>query len=452
MFSSRDGGALRRPRAPTGDSRVRLSSLSLLSGLSVATNGSGGSSNTVTQNSYNKSRQKSRSKQKRHKKQFSSEVVAEPLKMDVFEYLDIGDTRRSSRSDLASPDEDSPSNVEGLKHQNARSNVPTSDTSEEPESEPEKFYRSLSDSGISMGSASSLVPFVPDSPAAKRLSIVQEETLSPASHGSNLPLTQTPWLWSMYCPSPPPVVPVSIAPVTIPEGQQCSHRRCPPSEPLELNPSTATTSKPDDVSSQPQCFRLFTKLSNRHILEMQDELADMEDELELLDSELELVDRDRTLLPDRASFLSARRLQLLQESAVKLESYYRRLKLIDELKVASEPASMEKTSLYTRWLSRTLQPSYRASRLIGSDLHNLSLRGSTTRSRAGNPTYLTITNFLIPLLLYKLIRGILNRLIVLALAIVIGNMVKEKYRMPHGAHDRLLVILFASVSTAAVFL
>lgn len=452
MFSSRDGGARRRPRAPTDDSRVRLSSFPLLSGLTVATNGSGGSSNTVTQNSYNKSRQKSRSKQKRHKKQFPSEVVAEPLKMDVFEYLDSGDTRRSSITDLASPDSDSRSNGEGMKHQNARSNVPTSDTSEAPESEPEKFYRTLSDSEISMGSASSLFPLFPDSPATKRLSIVQEETLSPAIHGSNLPLTQTQWLWSMYCPSPPPVVPVSTAPVIIPEGQQCSYRRCPPSEPLELNPSTATTSEPDDVSSQPQCFRLFTKLSNRHLLEMQDELADMEDELELLDSELELVDRDRTLLPDRASFLSARRHQLLQELAVKLESYYRRLKLIDELKVASEPTSMEKTFVYTRWLSRTLQPSYRASRLTGPDLHNLSLRGSTTRSGAGNPTYLTITNFLIPLLLYKLIRDVLNRLIVLALAIVIGNMVKEKYRMPNGAHDRLLVILFASVSTAAVFL
>lgn len=443
MSTSRDGRARRKRSIYTGSTQTGLSRLSLFSAFTGTTTSSGGSNRTVTQKGYNKSKQESVGKQKRRKKQHPSNSIVKSPKVDVFDYLDDEDSKRSSTTESTSPGKDSGSISKEVDPEDEEPEMSMSETSEEPE----QYYRSLSDSGISMGSTSSNYP-IHDSPITDRLPVVEEESLLPLIQGPVPSLDELPWPWPMYCASPPPVLSMPLLPVSAYGPPPCLHSACPACSSLEGYHLTETRPRETDKeSTKPQRFRSFTKLANRLLLGMQDEIAGMEEELILLDNDMELAAR----LPDCANLLSAKRHRLFQELDAKLEAYHRKLKLIGELEMVPEPTSIREAVVYTQWLQETLRPPEQATRLLGPDPRNLRSGVDSTGSDARDLAFSAVTNLLIPLLCYKVTSNVLNRLIVLVLALVVGNMVRDKYWLPRGTHERVSIMFFVSISAAAAF-
>ena len=334
MFvSSRDSSIRRRSKVYGSIKGARSSKLSLMSTFTITTNSSGGSNSTVTQDSYNRSQHK----QRRRRQHRSRRPESRNASVDVFDFL----VEDGSQENLVKPADQAESVKSGSEDsEDDDSNVKNIKTKPAEEGEPERYYRSMSDSGISMSSAG-------DHP--KRPPLVVEEPYNlrpPDFRPRDLALVDPRVMWPPFspqprtdrfipppCPPPPPAVMLDhmysyrpYTPYDTPPAEQEGVRRVPA---LLIREPVINGKEIVNQSSKPSCFRPFTKLSARLLLQMQDEIADLEAELKLLDEETDIADR----LDERHSasrhetrIRQDRESDIYEELHVKLENYCMSLK------------------------------------------------------------------------------------------------------------------------------
>lgn len=300
MFvTTRDAGVRRRNRIYTNPRAARSSKISLLSAFTVTTTGSGGSNSTITQDSYNRSQRPRR----KHRRRVSHEDKNKSV--DVFDFL-VEEKSRSKESlqptDVKEEDHETGTESDGeeILHDDAKVDITVQLDEQEPE--PEGFYRSLSDSGISMASSSTS-----SGPKHSRLPVLHEEAYDYASPqprpGRELALIDPRWRWSSsspqpytesYVPSPCPAPPSAVMyevpayppypyPPYTPYGTPP-----PPMHQEAVNRPGITIREPAGQKIKPRCFRSFARLSSRLILQMQDDIAGLEAELKQLDKESDM--------------------------------------------------------------------------------------------------------------------------------------------------------------------
>lgn len=157
----------------------------------------------------------------------------------------------------------------------------------------------------------------------------------------------------------------------------------------------------------------------------------------------------------------------------------------------SRPAATSDLKKYHQWLDARILQSDRIRHLVGSDLRafassplssshqsspqsspasmlSSSLTSSSSSSmvatksdevqipRTFQPQYLAYSAFInavVPLTLFKLVTGVLNRLILLAIVVVIGSIVQDRMRIKIGKDELTCTLLSISISAfAAIFL
>ena len=332
MFvTTREPGIRRRNRVYTSNKAARSSKISLLSAFTVATTSSGGSNSTITQDSYNKSQQKPRRRRLRdHRSRQSYEDNNGSV--DVFDFL-VGEEAKSKETLAIADDAE---DTEGQE-----SEFDTVNTEPEPirhpdESDPEGYYRNLSDSGISMGSGSTSSGF----PLRHDLPTLQEEPSghpSPYPHtGTELTLADPRWIWPTSsprpyrdghipppCPPPPPAViydvPVYPYPPYTPYGTP------PPIPNEDTRQPVITIREPANRGFKPPCFRSFSRLSARMILQMQDDIASLEEDIKLLDEDDDIAEESSQMKSPQSHHETqnrkAREEEVYKELHAKLDNY-----------------------------------------------------------------------------------------------------------------------------------
>ena len=125
----------------------------------------------------------------------------------------------------------------------------------------------------------------------------------------------------------------------------------------------------------------------------------------------------------------------------------------------SQPAVTADLTIYHKWLeTRILEPD-RIRPLVGSDLRTFSTVPAAQEVRlpqAFQPQYLAFSalfNAVVPLIMFKLISGILNRLILLSVVVVAGSIAQDKTRTKIGKDELTCTLVSLCISAfAAVFL
>jgi len=125
----------------------------------------------------------------------------------------------------------------------------------------------------------------------------------------------------------------------------------------------------------------------------------------------------------------------------------------------SRPAVTADLTTHHKWLESRVLERDRTRALVGSDLRKFTTGGlpeEVRPPRMFQPQYLAysaLVNAVVPLLMYKLISGILNRLVLLFLAVVAGSIVQDKMRTKIGKDELTCTLVCVSISAfAAVFL
>lgn len=319
MFPSRESSVRRRSKVYGNAKAARSSKLSLLSTFTITTSSSGGSNSTVTQDSYNRSQHKHR-RRRQHRPRRPEPRNAS---VDVFDFLVEDDSQENSGAQ--------DSEAEGEK---SEEDDHASDPGEDmklkaiEDGDPERFYRSMSDSGISMSSS--------ERPTRGRYATIHERSISqPTPHfqSRELAVLDPRTTWPPYSPQPqteqfiPPPCPPPPPAVRMEHMYPYSYTPygTPPAEPEEVRRVPALLIRePVGHVVKPPCFRPFTKLSTRLLLQMQDEIADLEAELRLIDA-----DTDRANVSNDESSAKLyetigrqdRELDIYEELHVKLENY-----------------------------------------------------------------------------------------------------------------------------------
>ncbi|KAK5936640.1 hypothetical protein PMZ80_011105 [Knufia obscura] len=469
MFvTTRDPGVRRRNRVYTNNKAARSSKISLLSAFTVATTGSGGSNTTVTQESYDRSQQKSKRRRPRvHRSRRSQED--KNVSVDVFDFL-VEEKARSKESLADAGDVD--------QHASEASEDEADAPDPEPialidDADPEGFYRSMSDSGISMGSGSS-VSGLP--PRHNLPPLLEEPPARPSPRlrpGTELALVDPRWAWSTSspqpyhdgyipppCPPPPPAVaydvPMYQYPPYTPYGT-------PPPAPAEsVRRPTITVREPTGRDTKAPCFRSFSKVSTRLILQMQDDIADLEEELKLLDEEEDAAEessepssrQSRHEKHDR----KARKEEVYRELHVKLDNYYHALEMTQKVDSISQPAVTTDLTTYHKWLESRILERDRIRPLVGSDLRRFTtipLPEEVKLAQTFQPQYLAysaLVNAVVPLIMFKLISGVLNRLILLSLVVVAGSIVQDKMRTKIGKDELTCTLVCVCIAAFAALL
>lgn len=317
MFvTTRDPGVRRRSRVYSNTRAARSSKISLLSAFTVATTSSGDSNNTVTQDSYNRSQRPKRRRTREHRIRRLSHEDGN-TSVDVFDFL--VEEKPKSKESLADAESKEAADRDGT---DAVTDTGGSSEGEAIEgevilkqrdisfhlddSEPEGYYRSMSDSGISMGSGSS---FTSGLPSKRHLAVLHEEdprnTASPPRTGAELAVMDPRWAWANSSPQPyvegfvpppcPPAPPAVVYDVPFYQpytyASYTPHGTPPPTPDEEAKGPRLTVREPAAQHIKPRCFRSFTKVSTRLLLQMQDDIADLEEELKELDDETDIVDQ-----------------------------------------------------------------------------------------------------------------------------------------------------------------
>jgi len=125
----------------------------------------------------------------------------------------------------------------------------------------------------------------------------------------------------------------------------------------------------------------------------------------------------------------------------------------------SQPAVTADLTTYHRWLESRILERDRIRPLVGSDLRRFATKGPSGEVRLPQtfqPQYLAysaLVNAVVPLMMYKLISGILNRLVLLFLVVVAGSIVQDRMRTKIGKDELTCTLVCVSISAfAAVFL
>lgn len=342
------------------------------------------------------------------------------------------------------------------------------------DAEPERYYRSMSDSGISMGNCSmdtslaSLPPrhFVPQEHSSSRPASRQQA-------GNELAVVDPRWTWSTSpgplhdgfipppAPIPPPIMyempPYPLYPPYTPYGTP------PPMPEEEIRGPAIRIREPSHQDVKPKCFRSFTKVSTRIILQLQDDIAELEGELSVLDSELDAIDADSGSDDDTPyhprtakHILKARESEIYDELHFKLGQYSAALENMQKIESISLPATKADLTKHHRWLEARISPSFRARHLVSNDLRKFSRTDVSEKMPALNHdtqflAYVALVNTLLPLLLFKLINSVLTRLILLVIIVLSGATVHDRTKTKVKAEDINCILICFGISVFAAF-
>jgi len=125
----------------------------------------------------------------------------------------------------------------------------------------------------------------------------------------------------------------------------------------------------------------------------------------------------------------------------------------------SQPAATADLTNYHKWLETRVLETDRIRPLVGDDLRVFSVVPTAQEVRlpqAFQPQYLAfsaLVNGVVPLIMFKLISGILNRLILLSVVVAAGWIAQDKMRTKIGKDELTCTLACLCVSAfAAVFL
>lgn len=539
MFTTtRETGGRRRTKVYASNATAKSSKTSLLSVFTVGSAGSGDSNSTITQNSYNRSQHRRRRRTRHHRhRAHESRTEDRNKSVDVFDFLvekdgsneslsvmncsiggNVNDDsdedpenefedldeqdecdqceeieeldRQSDCGDFKARSEQIESSIAGMDETKQSSVVDPAtegdiDSDDEvltpdiviqtEDAEPERFYRSMSDSGISVGGCSmdtSLASLPP------RLSIHEDEPLSrPASRsqmGNELAVIDPRWTWSTspgpfhdgYIPPPAPVPPPIMyeMPPYPPYPPYTPYGTPPPMRDEDIRGPAIRIREPSQQDVKPNCFRSFTKVSTRVALQLQDDIAELEGELSVLDAELDAIEADsgsdddapphpRTAKP----ILKAREAEIYDELQFKLGQYSSALEYIHRIEDISQPATKSDLTKHHRWLEARISPSFRARHLVGNDLRTFSaVKSQEPAPTPGHDTrfltYIAMVNTLLPLLTFKLVSNILTRLILLLVIVISGVAVHDRTKAKVRKEDVNCILTCVGISIVAAFL
>ncbi|OAP65415.1 hypothetical protein AYL99_01387 [Fonsecaea erecta] len=480
--SVRDQGRRRRSQTYASHKGARSSKLSLLTAITNGSQGSTDSSFTVTQESYSKStsgsskrsrssRQKVPSDERRRK---ASPVKTEPEKatsqeqsvstesVDVFAFL-VKDEEQSA----AEPDAEEEPQVE--------KDTPVSD-----DSDTESIVPSMhSDSGISMGDStvhSNNDPFV-DTHLPPLLEDVQEQEDNHKARASEPNRSQR--LRWKYPEVPPathkPPAPTLMDRTPDPMQVRAHMPQIPNGSDREFPSSQNMLSGYDLIADRlasgelPPVFRSFQKIYFRLLLQLQDEIIEMEEQLAALDS----LDGRHRLHPDGGmspasrrlswqwgqSDLPAHRLHVLGRLSMKLEQYYQVLSASQRVRTLSSSPTTTEVAQFRTWLQEHSPLSLPESKFLDDKEDLISLKETTppTPMHSTGPAleYVPIcilTMTLLPLLCFKFVTGVLNRLILLTIVLAAGYSSLEKLdRSKVEQHRQWVIACFGVSFLAALF-
>lgn len=132
---------------------------------------------------------------------------------------------------------------------------------------------------------------------------------------------------------------------------------------------------------------------------------------------------------------------------------------MQKVETISQPAVTADLTKYHRWLNSRILEKHRIRPLVGSDLRRFVHVGRSEGvdlAPTFQPQYLAysaLVNAVVPLVSFKIIPGILNRLILLFLIVVSGSIVQDKIRTKIGKDELTCTLLCICISAfAAIFL
>ncbi|ETI24945.1 hypothetical protein G647_04315 [Cladophialophora carrionii CBS 160.54] len=492
MFVSvrdRPQGRRRRSQTYGVNKAARSSKLSLLSAITTGSHqshGSNDSSSTITQESYSKSSSSAtkRSKSSRTKssrdardrkpssrKGSSGQTIEEKSmsreSVDVFEFL-----VKEDEQDALGPDLKEPPHAELQTVETTPSVRDDSDT--------ESVVRSThSDSGISMGD--SIIHFGNDSPVETRLPPLPEdgrEQPEPVEPQRDQPnhSKRIQWKW----PEVPRATHKHHLPSYAARTHSPEHARfripqspdifeggfCSPAHPLSGYDLVSDKLASGEL---PPVFRSFKKIRYRLLLQLQDEILEMEQQLAALD----VADTQTRLNPDGStspasrrlswqwsqSDLPAHRLHILGRLSIKLEQYYQVLSTSQKVhRLTSSPLSAE-VGHFRAWLKEHNPLAHLESRFLDDDEDLISLTepSDSSGSPAAEPTsdflpLCVLTMTLLPLLSFKFMTSVLNRLIVLTIVLAAGLGSLEKLDRARAEQHKQWIFACFGVSLLAAIL
>lgn len=120
----------------------------------------------------------------------------------------------------------------------------------------------------------------------------------------------------------------------------------------------------------------------------------------------------------------------------------------------SEPALTSDLPRYHDWLRERIREEGSTRRLVSNDLRRFSLvrQSASATEYAFQPQYLAyaaLVNAVLPLIVFKVIAGVLNRLIILSLVVVISCVAQEKLHPKVGRDELACTLLCISISAFA---
>ncbi|KIX00735.1 uncharacterized protein Z518_09800 [Rhinocladiella mackenziei CBS 650.93] len=467
MFvSARDQGRRRRSHIHGVSKAARSSKLSLLSAITTASHGSNDSTSTTTQETYARSSSGS-SKRRKSSKSKKPREGREGLVPSVNGTLEKSNkAERMSRESvdvfafLVKDDDQSTPTL----HTEEPAHFVPEETPVHDESETEGGVKSQhSDSGISMGDSS--VCHVNNDPSLdSRLSPLPEDTqdiTDTQGHLKDRPSysRRLRWKW----PDVPPAthkrsIPSPSIRTPSPEHTRIHTPRTPDSLDKEFCAPKEILSGYDLVADKltqgeiPPVFRLFQKSNYRVLLQLQDEIGEMEEELaalDLADTRSRLNSNGSTSPASRRinwqwsqSDLQAHRLQVLGRLYIKIEQYYQALLSTQKVQRLSSRAIPAEIDKFRAWLRENNPLSGPESTFLDNEDDLIALKetstgwdptGSTSTTTTPDLVPLCIlTMTLLPLLCFKLITGVLNRLILLTALLAAGLSGLEKLDRSKG--------------------
>ncbi|EXJ94704.1 hypothetical protein A1O1_03101 [Capronia coronata CBS 617.96] len=483
MFTSvRDQGRRRRSQTYGVSKGARSSKLSLLSAITTGSHGSNDSASTITQESYTKSssssgKKRRTSNQKRSRESRDGKLASGKGSIDKTK----GEKSMSKDSIdvfafLVQDDNQSTSTQQPQKAAHFGQAAPPG----HEESDNESMGRSLhSDSGISMGDNSvghpaselTLESHLPPLPEDRQEISDGQEQLASRPHHTRPPR----WKW--------PDIPLATHQSNISEPRSRtpspSQRRVrfswPPKRadkgsrvPRERLSGYDLVADHLSRGALPPVFRQFGKIHFRVLLQIQDEIVEMEEELAALD----LADGENRLSSDGStspasrrvnwqwglSELQARRLEVLGRLYIKLEQYYQALisgQKVQKLSTLAMPADIEQ---FRAWLQEHNPLSTPEAKFLDDEDDLVSLREASAPPGHTEPpldliALCIVAMALFPLLCFKMITGVLNRLILLTALWAAGcHRLEKLHRVKVEQHQQWLVACFGVSLVAALFL
>lgn len=130
------------------------------------------------------------------------------------------------------------------------------------------------------------------------------------------------------------------------------------------------------------------------------------------------------------------------------------LEMMQKVENISRPAVVSDLHKHHYWLRSRVAETSKLRRLIGNDLRKFSTmkQEEIRHSQIFHPRYLAysaLVNAVIPLIIFKVLTGVLNRLIVLSIVIVAGSVAQDRLQKKAGRDELSCTLVFVCISAFA---